>query len=61
MWFAYADSPNNMMAIPIDKVKKVIRMNQKNKYPPELEAFALQVEQKTAEDMGNGDDFVSYI
>ena len=61
MWFAYADSPNNMMAIPIDKVKKVIHMNQKNRYPAELEAFALQVEQKTEEDTGHEDDFVSYI
>ncbi len=61
MWFAYADNPNNMMAIPIDKVKKVIRMNQKNRYPAELEIFALQVEQKTVEDTGNEDDFVSYI
>ncbi len=61
MWFAYADNPNNMMAIPINKVKKVIRMNQKNRYPAELETFALQVEQKTVEDTGNEDDFVSYI
>jgi len=61
MWFAYADNPNNMMAIPVEKVKKVIRMNQKNRFPAELEAFALQVEQKTTDDAGNEDDFVSYI
>ncbi len=61
MWFAYADSPNNLMAIPIDSVKKVIRMNQKNRYPADLESFALQVEQKTNEDMGDDKDFVSYI
>ncbi len=61
MWFAYADNPNNLMALPIDKVKKVIQMNQKNKYPAELETFALQVEQKTEEDTGHADDFVAYI
>ena len=61
MWFAYADDPNSMMAIPVDKVKKVIRMNQKNRLPADLEAFALQKEQKTSEEAGSTDDFVSYI
>jgi len=61
MWFAYADEPNSMMAIPVDKVKKVIRMNQKNRLPADLEAFALQKEQKTSEEAGSTDGFVSYI
>jgi len=61
MWFAYASEPNNLLAIPIDKVKKVIRMNQKNKFPAELESFALQVEQNTSDDGEEQDDFVSYI
>jgi cell fate regulator YaaT (PSP1 superfamily) len=61
MWFAYADDPNNMMALPVEKVKKVIQMNRKNKFPAELEAFALQVEQKTEEDTENADNFVDYI
>ncbi len=61
MWFAYADDPNSMMAIPVDKVKKVIRMNQKNRLPADLEAFALQKEQKASEEAGSTDDFVSYI
>jgi cell fate regulator YaaT (PSP1 superfamily) len=61
MWFAYADSPNNLLAIPIGKVKKIIKMNQKNRFPADLEEFALQVEQKSQEHSGEGDDFVSYI
>jgi len=62
MWFAYADDPNNMMALPVDKVKKVISMNQKNRLPADLEAFALQTEQKSTEQLSNGtDDYASYI
>jgi len=61
MWFAYADEPNSMIAIPLDKVKKIIKMNQKNRLPADLEAFALQKEQKTSEEAGSSDGFVSYI
>jgi len=62
MWFAYAEDPNSMMALPIDKVKKVIGMNQKNRLPADLEAFALQTEQKSTETTASGaDDFASYI
>jgi cell fate regulator YaaT (PSP1 superfamily) len=61
MWFAYADDANSMMALPVDKVKKVIGMNQKNKLPADLEAFALQTEQKSTESVTGADDFASYI
>ncbi len=62
MWFAYADDPNSMMALPVDKVKKVIEMNQKNRLPADLETFALQTEQKSTESAAfSADDFASYI
>lgn len=61
MWFAYADDPNNLMALPVDKVKKVMAMNQKNKFPADLEAFALQTEQKSTESATHSDDFGMYI
>jgi len=61
MWFAYADDPNNIMALPVDKVKKVIAMNQKNKLPADMETFALQTEQKSTESVSGTDDFASYI
>ncbi len=61
MWFAYADDPNNMMALPVDKVKKVIGMNQRNRFPVDLEAFALQKEQNTAELSTDADNFAPYI
>ncbi len=61
MWFAYADDANSMMALPVDKVKKVIGMNQKNKLPADLETFALQTEQKSTEPVTGTDNFASYI
>jgi cell fate regulator YaaT (PSP1 superfamily) len=61
MWFAYADDPNNMMALPVDKVKKVMAMNQKNKLPADLEAFALQMEPQSSEPATDTNDFASYI
>ncbi len=61
MWFAYADDPNNMMALPVGKVKKIMAMNQKNRFPSDIESFALQTEQKSAEPANGADDFASYI
>ncbi len=45
MWYAYANDSSNMMAIPIGKVKEIVRMNRKGKFPVDLESFALQSEQ----------------
>ncbi len=61
MWYAYADEPNNLMAIPIRQVKQIIEMNKKRKFPDDLEHFARQKEQKAVEDINNGDNYVSYI
>jgi hypothetical protein len=43
-----------MLAIPLDEVNKVIKMNGKGKLPEKLEDFALTMEQKT--DYSNGFD-----
>ena len=40
IWYSYKENRSNMMAIPLDKVKKVINMNQKGKLPDKLEDFA---------------------
>lgn len=61
MWYAYADDPNNLLAIPVDKVKKIIEMNKKRKFPDDLESFARIKEQKVEEDNQNNDDFVSFV
>jgi len=61
MWYAYAEDPNNLMAIPVKIIKQIIEMNKKRKLPDDLESFAHQKEQKAIEDGQNRDDFVSYI
>lgn len=61
MWYAYAGDATNMMSIPIDKVKFIIKQNKKGKFPVELEKFA---ETNTTVDTnvdGNGDDITGYI
>lgn len=45
LWYAYEDD-HNMMAIPLEKVREIIRMNQKNKFPDKLEDFAQVKERK---------------
>ncbi len=40
MWYAYVGEVNNMMAIPIDKVKFIVEENNKGKLPDDLEKFA---------------------
>lgn len=47
MWYSYFDDEANQMAIPIDKVKEIVRMNKKGKFPDKLEDYALTKEQRT--------------
>ena len=61
MWYAYMDESNNMMAIPVDKVKEIIELNKKGKYPPELEMYAHQKEQKSNIESGDEDELAQYI
>lgn len=58
MWYAYVKEPNNMMAIPIGKVKEIIKLNKNKKLPAELETFALQKDSKSNIDLSDGDDFI---
>ncbi len=46
MWYAYGDNDPNLMAIPVEKVKMIISMNEKGKLPDKLEDFALVKERK---------------
>lgn len=41
MWYAYIESPNNFLAIPKETVHEIIRMNNEENIPDDLEAFAL--------------------
>ncbi len=47
MWYSYKENESNMMAIPVKKVKAIIRMNKNNRMPEKLEDFAYIQEQKT--------------
>ncbi len=46
MWYSYADERSDIMAIPVDKVKSIIRKNEKGVLPEKLEDFAFVKEQK---------------
>jgi len=61
MWYAYQDDSNNIMAIPVEKVKELISLNNKGKLPAELEIFAHQKEQKSNVETGSEDDLAKYI
>jgi cell fate regulator YaaT (PSP1 superfamily) len=61
MWYAYEDDPNNILAIPVNKVKEIIDLNMKKKYPSDLEMFARQKEQKSNVEAGSSDDLAQYI
>ena len=46
MWYSYPFDRNNMMAIPVEKVKAIIEDNKKGVFPEQLEDFAFIKEQK---------------
>ncbi len=46
MWYSYKDEPNNMMAIEVSKVKKIMANNAKGINPDKLEDFTQVVEAK---------------
>ncbi len=49
MWYAYMNDRNNLMAIPIDKVKEIADLNRKNQFPEKLEDFAFMKETQVSE------------
>jgi len=61
MWYAYKSDPNNMMAIHIDQVKKIISLNKKNKFPKDLETFAVEKDQASNVENHNSDQMSNYI
>jgi cell fate regulator YaaT (PSP1 superfamily) len=54
MWYSYEGDDYNMIAIPLDQVKKIMEMNSKGQYPEKLEDFAQKKENKA--DFENGSD-----
>lgn len=49
MWYSYTFDRNNIMAIPAEKVKEIIEMNNKGKLPEQLEDYAFIKEQRNTE------------
>lgn len=49
MWYSYVFDRSNMMAIPAEKVKEILAMNEKGKWPEQLEDFAFIKEQHNTE------------
>ena len=47
MWYSYTTDKNNIMAIPVDKVKEIIEKNKKGEKPEKLEDYAITMEQHT--------------
>lgn len=60
MWYAYSNDRNNLMAIPIDKVKEIAASNKKGKLPEKLEDFAFLKEQNTEDQYGNDKNDVQF-
>lgn len=56
MWYAYTDDHNNLMGIPVDKVKEIMAQNEKKQYPEKLEDFAYYKEHRADYGMNNDDD-----
>jgi len=52
IWYSYVDDYSSMMAIPLDKVKSILTMNEKGQLPKQLEDFAETKEQKTDDSFG---------
>jgi len=47
MWYAYDGDEMNMIALPLDQVKEIMKMNTAGKLPEKLEDFILKKDSKT--------------
>jgi cell fate regulator YaaT (PSP1 superfamily) len=52
VWYSYSNDASTIFALPLDKVKNIIKMNNEGKIPETLEEFAL-VNQKKVEEGNN--------
>lgn len=46
IWYAYKSDPNNLMAIPVEKVKEIAQINKSGKTVDKLEDFARKIDKK---------------
>jgi len=61
MWYSYTNSPANLMAVPVENVAKVQKMNKNNQIPDNLEDFAISLENKMEDDRVVGKDDISKL
>ena len=61
MWYSYTNSPGNLMAVPVENVDKVLKMNKNNQIPDNLEDFAISLENKMEDDRVVGKDDISKL
>jgi hypothetical protein len=47
MWYAYEGDELHMIALPLDQVKEIIKINATGKLPEKLEDFILKKDSKT--------------
>ncbi len=58
MWYSYVADQNNVLAIPVDKVREIIDRNTQGHFPDKLEDFAKIKEQKVDFENAVGQDDV---
>jgi cell fate regulator YaaT (PSP1 superfamily) len=52
VWYSYADDSSTIFALPLDKVKQIIKLNESGKTPDTLEEYASVNQKKMDEDNG---------
>ncbi|MEI6122780.1 MAG: regulatory iron-sulfur-containing complex subunit RicT [Bacteroidota bacterium] len=60
MWYSYKDDQSNILAIPVDKVKKIIQDNAKGIIPEKLEDFS-QIKETKVEFEHYEEDLTKYL
>jgi cell fate regulator YaaT (PSP1 superfamily) len=60
MWYSYTEEAGSLLAIPVDKVKKIMKINEKGKLIDDLESFAEKEDIRSNSETPDGFDIVSY-
>jgi cell fate regulator YaaT (PSP1 superfamily) len=61
MLYSYVDDPSSMLVIPVQNVKTIIEMNNKGKWPEDLDQFAQHTEQNVSEEPGDDAEYTPMV